>query len=134
MLKMNNKKLVTVLNMNNVPVVKRVAIADTFLMRLKGLLGKSELNEDEGLIIQPCNSIHTFFMKFNLDIAFVDENYMILEIYRNLSPNKFSKIHKDSKFVIEARAGVLSVLKKGDRINIDIVNKAWQILVRLFNI
>lgn len=121
MLKMKNKKLIRLITKENEVVLENVVIADRFFSRLKGLMGKNTMEDDEGLLIRPCNSIHTFFMKFNLDIAFIDKNFMVLEIYRDLAPNKLSKIYKKSKFVIESKTGSLNKLKKGEQIQI--VNK-----------
>lgn len=121
MLKMKNKKLIRLITKENEVVLENVVIADRFFSRLKGLMGKNTIEDEEGLLIRPCNSIHTFFMKFNLDIAFIDNNFMVLEIYRDLAPNKLSKIYKKSKFVIESKTGSLYKLKKGEQIQI--VNK-----------
>lgn len=99
-------------------ILDKVVLADRFFYRLKGLMGKRKIEDGEGLLIRPCNSVHTFFMKFNLDIAFVDNNFMILYIYRDMTPNKLSQIYKKSKFVIEARAGSFSKLKIGDEVKI----------------
>lgn len=111
--------------MKNELILENVVLADRFFLRLKGLMGKSKIEDSDGLLIRPCNSVHTFFMKFNLDIAFVDENFMVVEVYRDLAPNKLSKIYKKSKFVIEGKAGSLSKLNKGDEIKI--VKKVWLI-------
>lgn len=121
MLKMKNKKLIRLITKENEVVLENVVIADSFFSRLKGLMGKNTIKDDEGLLIRPCNSIHSFFMKFNLDIAFIDKNFIVLEIYRDLAPNKLSKIYKKSKFVIESKTGSLNKLKKGEQIQI--VNK-----------
>lgn len=130
MLKMKNKKLIRLITKENEVVLENVVIADRFFSRLKGLMGKNTMEDDEGLLIRPCNSIHTFFMKFNLDIAFIDKNFMVLEIYRDLAPNKLSKIYKKSKFVIESKTGSLNKLKKGEQIQI--VNKDWLIISQSF--
>lgn len=130
MLKMKNKKLIKLISKENEVVLENVVIADSFFSRLKGLMGKNTIKDDEGLLIRPCNSIHTFFMKFNLDIAFIDKNFIVLEIYRDLAPNKLSKIYKKSKFVIESKTGSLYKLKKGEQIQI--VNKDWLIISQSF--
>jgi hypothetical protein len=118
MLKMKNKKLISIMTMENDIILENVVIADSFFSRLRGLMGKSEIDENEGLLIRPCNSVHTFFMKFNLDIVFIDKNFVILEICSDLAPNRITKIYKDSKFVIEGKKGSFSKLKKGEEIKI----------------
>lgn len=104
--------------MKNEVILENIRLADTFLKRLIGLMGKSKLNSDEGLIIRPCNSIHTFFMKFNIDVVFIDSDFKIVDIYIDLAPWKISKIYKNAKFVIEGKAGSLAKLKKGNQIKI----------------
>lgn len=115
---MKNSTRIRVLSENDELILENVLLADRFFFRLKGLMGKDNLEDDEGLLIRPCNSIHTFFMKFNLDVAFIDKSFEILEIYRDFAPNKLSKIYKDSKFVLEARAGSFSRINIGDRLRI----------------
>jgi uncharacterized membrane protein (UPF0127 family) len=52
-------------------IAGKVMIANTFLKRLKGLLTSNGLEEDEGLIIKPCNSVHSFGMRFSIDLVFL---------------------------------------------------------------
>lgn len=64
-----------------------------------------KLEEGEALLITPCNSIHTFGMKFPIDVAFVDEEGRVLKIMASTPKGKMSPIVKGAKYVIEARAG-----------------------------
>lgn len=57
----------------------------TFYTRLKGFMGKTNINY--ALYFNHCNSIHTFFMKENIDVILCNKNNKILYIYKNLSPN-----------------------------------------------
>ena len=131
MLKMKNKNIVKILTIENKLILENVSIADSFFSRLKGLMGKSNIDDNIGLIIRPCKSIHTFFMKFNIDVIFIDGNSKVVDVYIDLAPWRISKIYKDAKFVIEGKSGSFAKLKKSDQI---IVKKAWLILVRLFHI
>ena len=72
-----------------------IVIANTFLKRLFGLMGKKEI--DYGMLFPKCNSIHTFFMKENIDIVGLDENFEVIYKYENLPPNKIIKIKNDRK-------------------------------------
>ena len=56
----------------------------TFYTRLKGFMGKTNINH--ALYFNHCNSIHTFFMKENIDVILCDKNNKILYIYNNLPP------------------------------------------------
>lgn len=55
----------------------RVCVADSGATRRKGLLGRAGLNEGEGLWIVPCEAVHTFRMKFALDLVFVDRKLRV---------------------------------------------------------
>jgi uncharacterized membrane protein (UPF0127 family) len=88
-----------------------LAVADTFFTRLKGLLGKQELPHGEGLWIKPCNSVHTFGMKFPIDIIFLDKNYRIIGLANGLNPNRASKVLLEASSVIELPAGTLVASK-----------------------
>jgi uncharacterized membrane protein (UPF0127 family) len=60
--------------------------AATFLSRLRGLLGRGGLAEGEGLLIRPASSIHTFFMRFELDVAFLDRDGCVVKLVPGLRP------------------------------------------------
>jgi uncharacterized membrane protein (UPF0127 family) len=70
----------------NQRLISRLEVAESFLSRGKGLLGHERLNEDSGMWIHRCNSIHTFFMKFPIDCIFVDKNLKVKAIYKDVRP------------------------------------------------
>ncbi len=114
-------KIVEVVNLTKKSkVLSKVTFADNFFTRLKGLLGVKQLGEDAGLIIKPCNSVHTFFMKFLIDIAFVDRNRKVCYIIHTMKTNKISPVVKNTSFVIEAPAGTFKrkCLEVGDEIEV----------------
>lgn len=76
-------------------------IADNFLSRFKGLMGKKTITEGSALAISPCNSIHMFFMKFALDIVFIDKNNRVVYIVENIKPWRLSKIVRSATTAIE---------------------------------
>ena len=61
-----------------------IEIADGFLNRLLGLMGRKKLPQGHGLLLLPCNSVHMLFMKFPIDVVYVDENFVVKKIVRNL--------------------------------------------------
>ena len=93
-------------------------ITTSFLERLKGLLGKKELKENECLIISPCNSIHMFFMKFEIDVLFIDKNNKVCHLINEFKPWKISKVIKESKYVIELKSKTIASknIKLGDEV------------------
>lgn len=59
-------------------VARRVTVADRFGPRLMGLMGRAQLDPDEGLWLVPCNSVHMFFMRTRLDIAYLDRQLRVV--------------------------------------------------------
>ncbi len=71
----------------------------TFFPRLIGLMGQTNINH--ALIFPHCNSVHTFFMKQNIDIIMCDDNYNIVKYYPNTPKNKVILPQKHVTIVIE---------------------------------
>jgi uncharacterized membrane protein (UPF0127 family) len=70
-------------------VVTRLEIADTFCSRLVGLQFRRELVSNGGLLLVPCNSVHTCFLRFPIDAVFLDSQGSVLAIHTNLAPWRF---------------------------------------------
>ena len=70
-----------------------IIIADTFYKRLTGLIGQKNINF--GMLFPKCNSIHTYFMKENIDIIGLDKNNEVIYKYENLDKNRIIKINND---------------------------------------
>ncbi len=70
-------------------VIENLSIADNFVNRLKGLLFKNELSSSSALLITPCNSVHTLFMKFAIDVVFLGKDYKVLKVCKNTDKNRF---------------------------------------------
>jgi uncharacterized protein len=67
-----------------------ILIADNFFTRAGGLLFKSRLRDNEGLHIKPCNSIHTFGMKYSIDVVYLNKTGNILKVVHNMKPYRFN--------------------------------------------
>lgn len=95
-------------------------VADTFLKRFIGLMGKKNLETGSGLLITPCNSIHMFFMKFPLDIVFLDRSNTVLYMVAGIKPWRVTKIVNNAHSVLElpARAIEASGTQPGDTLEI----------------
>lgn len=63
-----------------------VKVADSFFSRLLGLMGKREMKDNQALLITKCSSIHTFFMRFNMDAVFVDKNMVVKKAVKSIKP------------------------------------------------
>ena len=61
---------------------ERVAVAETSVRRMIGLLGKSGLDAGTGLLINPSQAVHTFGMRFPIDVVFVDKKHRVVSVSR----------------------------------------------------
>jgi uncharacterized protein len=107
--------LIKVLNQDRI-IVQKCEIANTFFKRLKGLLGKKDFPENGGLYIPKCNSIHMFFMKFPIDVLFLDQNKKIVFLLEEFSPWKIKATVKKAIATLELPSGTIKKhsLKVGD--------------------
>ena len=85
--------------------------------RNRGLLGRSSLADDAALILAPCNSIHTFFMRFAIDVVFVDRDGYVRRARQSLGPWRIQAAFR-AFAVIEFASGALerSDTRAGDRL------------------
>ena len=67
----------------------RLEPAHTGPSRRKGLLGRKNLELGEGLWIAPCESVHTFFMKFPIDLVYLDRNQQVKKVRNDVGPWRF---------------------------------------------
>lgn len=83
-----------------------VRTANTFLQRLRGLLFTDSLPEHTGLMLENCNSIHMFGMRYALDIVFVDQDFRICKIVKKLKPWHIARCLK-ARHTVELPAGTI---------------------------
>ena len=83
---------------------ERCSIADRALSRLRGLLGRSELPPGEGLLLRPTPSIHTWFMRFRIDVVFLDRELRVLAVRSELRPWRMA-VQPGARAVLELAAG-----------------------------
>ncbi len=94
----------TVLRAGDEPVCERCVVAETPLTRLAGLLGRSGLAAEDGLLIRPTNAIHTCFMRFPIDAVFLDRDLVVVGVVSELRPWRFAA-RRRAKAVLELAAG-----------------------------
>ena len=63
-----------------------VLIADTFLTRFAGLMFRKKLPVATGLFLAPCNSVHMCFMRFAIDVVYLDKEYNVIKVVKRLRP------------------------------------------------
>lgn len=103
----------------NTILAEEVILANTAFKRMKGLLGKKEFMRGCALILKPCNSIHTFFMRFPIDVLFLDKNNRVIKAISSLPPYRLTRVYLNSGFAIELPSGIikLSSTQEGDTIS-----------------
>jgi len=87
--------------------------AETAFSRLKGLIGRKNLTEGEGLLLRPCKGVHTFLMNFPIDVVFLDRQNRIIETVQDLKPRRISRIVLSSVCAIELPAGTVLASQSG---------------------
>jgi len=90
--------------------------ADTFLTRFCGLMLRKRLPAGRGLLIAPCSSIHMCFMRFAIDAIFIDQDYRVLKVVRNVKPWIGLAWCRKAWGVVEVAAGEADQVKAGDTI------------------
>ncbi len=100
----------------NIILAEEVVKATSFWQRAKGLLGKASLAKNSTLWILRCNSIHTFFMKFPIDVVFVDKNLRVCTVMTNIKPWRLASSlwRAHSVFEFASPQPVLKQIEKGD--------------------
>lgn len=100
-------------------VCERCVVADTAPRRMRGLLGRKQLDAGEGLLLRPAPSIHTFFMRFAIDAVFMDRDLVVLKVTRDLRPWRMAHCRK-AKAVLELPAGetLRRPINPGDRLEV----------------
>jgi len=68
------------------PVCERCVVADRMFSRMKGLLGRRSLPAGEGLLIRPAPSIHTYFMRFPIDVVFLSRAGEVMKVSADVGP------------------------------------------------
>ena len=85
-------------------VCERCTIADSPVSRMRGLLGRRDLEPDEGLLLRPAGSVHTFFMRFAIDAVFLDRERRVVRVAEHIRPWRAAGA-RGARAVLELRAG-----------------------------
>ncbi len=83
----------------------RIHVARSFLQRARGLLGRAPLAADEALLIRPCSSIHTFGMRFTIDVVFIDARGYVLAVHARRWAPGASRVAAAPSAVLEMAPG-----------------------------
>ena len=90
-------------------VVAQLTIAGTFWPRFVGWQFRRPPAADEGLLLVPCNSVHTCFVRFSMDLLFLDRKGTVLAVRQNLRPWRFAMGPRNTHAVVETLPGAADV-------------------------
>jgi uncharacterized membrane protein (UPF0127 family) len=100
-------------------LAEHLELASDSKARTRGLLGRESLAEGSVLIIAPCNAVHTFFMRFTIDVVFADRGGKVVKVCRQLKPWRIGT-GLGAFAALEFAAGTAdrSGIVKGDRVKV----------------
>jgi len=82
-------------------------LARNLWSRSVGLLGRSSLRRGEALVLDPCSSVHTAFMRFTIDVVYVDRAHLVVKVVPRLKPFRASSALRGSRAAIELPSGTI---------------------------
>jgi uncharacterized membrane protein (UPF0127 family) len=88
-------------------LAERCEVARSFLARGRGLMGREALGAGEGLLIEPCSSVHSFFMRFPIDVVFADRAHRVVGLTSSMPPNRPYAGAWRARYVVELPAGTI---------------------------
>jgi len=102
-------------------LVPRLEVADTLRTRNKGLLGRDSLPADQALWILQCSSVHTFFMRFKIDLVFLNSKMVVTRIAKRVPPGRLVLNFFSAASVIELSEGFLDKqpIRVGEKLHVD---------------
>jgi uncharacterized protein len=93
-----------------VALASELEVATSFMARSQGLLGRSGLRPEQGMLIDPCSSIHMWFMRFPIDVVFLDSKNRVVGLRRNVKPWGMAWSWRGTK-TIELPVGVIATTR-----------------------
>ena len=101
------------------PVATSVELADTRRTRRKGLLGRDSMRADEAIVITPCVAVHTAFMRFAIDVVFIDDDGRAVQLVHDMQPWRMAA-SLSAYAVVEMAAGRIKAcgVEVGDRLSL----------------
>ena len=99
-------------------VVEQLSIADGFWSRLVGLQLRRPLPSDSGLLLVPCKSVHSCFVRFLIDVVFLDDQGCVLAVRRNLRPWRLAFAPRKTHAVLEMSPDAVGV-KPGETLRLE---------------
>jgi len=101
-------------------VCERCVVADSYPRRLRGLLGRTDLAAGEGLLLRPCGSVHTWFLRFPIDVVFLDRELVVLRVVPRMGKWRMASA-RGAGAVLELAAAEAETrgIRVGDRLTLE---------------
>lgn len=87
----------------------RIGCAKTSVTRLVGLLGRRSLKAGEGIWITPSSGIHTFGMRFAIDVVGLDHDMRVIRLWPRVKPQRITSVSRTTRSVLELAAGEIAM-------------------------
>ncbi len=104
----------------NCELISDLKVADSFWLRLVGLLGRKGMSADEGMWFDRCSSIHTFGMRFSLDVVFLDSSMKVKALKPDVKPGRMTWPVMGARSAVELTSGSIErmKIKIGDQLHV----------------
>ena len=89
-------------------LVAKLQVANTFWRRFRGLQFRRQLADNAGLLLTPCRSIHTHWMRFSIDVAMLDDDGVVLNVLPKMRPWRIAPRINGTRSIVETNAGALA--------------------------
>lgn len=86
--------------------------------RLRGLIGRRSLGAGAGMLFEPARQVHTFGMRFPIDVVFCDAELTVLRVVREMPPWRLSPWIRRARYGIEMAAGAARHIEEGDHLEL----------------
>ncbi|MBI2941857.1 MAG: DUF192 domain-containing protein [Chloroflexi bacterium] len=102
-------------------LAEQAEVAQSFLARSRGLLGRRDWSQADGLVIDPCNGVHTWLMHLSIDVAYVGRDGVVRRLVPTMRPWRLGPIVFGARYVLELPAGTFdrTGTVEGDRIALE---------------
>lgn len=103
--------------------IRRVRNARSWHQRLVGLL-TTKKSAFRGIVINPCNSIHTIGMRYPIDVVFADNNHVVVRVFKNVRPFKFCLGGRNARYTVELPIGSIEKydINAGNSFQLNVIN------------
>jgi uncharacterized protein len=113
----HSNEVTQVVDIDGNVVCARCVVATNPFTRMRGLLGRSTLARDEGMLFPRTGSIHMWFMRISLDVVFCDADMVVIDVVRGLRPWRMA-MRRGAKSVLELAEGAADGVHPGDRLTV----------------